>query len=139
MSHLTTVSTTFRDPEAIKAAAKALGVEVVANAKARFYSGLSGDCDLVLKLKGRYDLGLRRNDKGTYEFICDEELIGGRHGTDGYGRGDPGRALIGEEGKRLKQEYAFQVLAAEARRKGRTIRRENLANGAVRVVMQGGR
>src|ERR687892_701427 len=105
MSHLTTVQTEFRDPEAIKAAAKALGIEVVANAKARFYMGFSDTCDLVLKLPGRYDLGLKRNDTGTYSFVCDEELLGGRYGSDGYGRSDAGRKAIGEEGRRLKQEY----------------------------------
>lgn len=139
MSHLTTVQTQLRDKEAIKEAAKTLGIEVVEHAKARFFMGHSGFCDLVLKLPGRYDLGLKLNDKGDYDFICDEELIGGKYGTDGYGRSDAGRRLIGEEGRRLKVEYAFAILQAEARRKGRTIQRQELPNGRIRVVMQGGR
>jgi hypothetical protein len=139
ISHLTTVVTQFRDPAAIKAAAKALGIEVVENAKARFFMGMSQTCDLVLKLPGRYDLGMLRQPNGTYSFVCDEELIGGKYGTDGFGRGDAGRKLIGEEGRRLKQEYALAILQAEARRKGRTLRTEQLKNGSIRVVMSGGR
>jgi Protein of unknown function (DUF1257) len=85
-------------------------------------------CEYVLKLHGRYDLGLKKQADGTYSFVADEELIGGKSGTDGFGRADAGRKILGEDCRRLKQEYAFYLLQAEARRKGRQIQRLNLPN-----------
>jgi Protein of unknown function (DUF1257) len=137
LSHLCHVQTQLKDPKALEAAAKALGVELVQNATARFYFGVSPVCEYVLKLPGRYDLGLKKQADGTYSFVADEELIGGRSGTDGYGRADPGRKILGEDCRRLKQEYAYAILAAEARRKGRQIQRQELPNGQIRVIMQG--
>lgn len=139
MSHLATVNSELRDSAAIKAAAKALGLVVVENARARFFFGTSELLDLVIPLPGRYDLGLKRTNNGSYELIADEELIGGRSGTDGFGRGDAGRKLLGEDCRRLKVEYAFAVLQAQARKRGQSIRRENLENGKVRVTISGGR
>jgi hypothetical protein len=137
LSHLTTVLTTIRDPKALESACKALGVELHIGGVARFYSGHSGPCNYVIKLPGRYDLGFTKQADGTYAFVCDEELIGGKHGTDGFGRRDEGRKILGEDCSRLKQEYAFAIPQVEARRKGRTILRQTLPNGSIRVIMQG--
>jgi len=136
-SHLVNVSTTIKDPKALEAACKALGVELHVGGTARFYFGHSQPCDYVIKLPGRYDLGFKKQADGTYAFVADEELIGGKSGTDGFGRGDQGRKILGEDCRRLKQEYAFCVMQAEARRKGRTIQRQNLPNGSIRVTMTG--
>lgn len=38
----------------------------------------------MLKLPGRYDLGFVRQSDGSYQFLANNELIGGRAGSDGY-------------------------------------------------------
>lgn len=138
MSHITVVKTEFRDPAAIIAAAEAMGLTVERNTTARYFGNRQSElCDLVVKLPGRYDLGFKRQANGTYSFVCDEELLGGRYGTDGFGRNDPGRAIIGEEGKRFRQEYAVQKAMMTARRKGQSVQRINLPNGKVQLRIQG--
>jgi Protein of unknown function (DUF1257) len=131
------VQTQLRDPDAIKAAAKALGIEFVEQGLARLYGGeYSSECDFVLRLPGRYDLGLKKNAAGTYDFVCDAWLLEGRWAE---GANHPGTKSIGLNGSRLKQEYAYAILQAEARRKGRTIQRQELPNGRIRVTLTGGR
>jgi len=137
MSHLTTVKTEIRSVEALREACTALGLTLQEGGRVRFYEGESDPVDFYVQLPGRYDLGFMRQADGTYGFVADEELIGGRSGTDDYGRGDPGRQILGEDCRRLKREYSYAVLQAEARRKGLQIRRQDQPNGHIKVVLTG--
>ena len=132
MSHITVVATELRDPDAIKAVARALGIEIVENARVRFFLGHSALCDLVFRLPGLYDLGLKRNERGVYDFVCDQELL-----DNHCSRGEAGRAIIGQHGNRIKQEYAVQKAMATARRKGQSVVRQQLNDGSVRLVIRG--
>lgn len=137
MSHLVDVKTQLKNIEALKLACQALGVELHQGGRARFYSGHSEECDYLINLPGRYDLGFKRQTDDTYAFVCDEELIGGPHGTDGYGRGDAGRKIIGENASRLRQAYSYGMLQLEARRKGLSISKTTLQDGRIRVLLSG--
>lgn len=136
MSHLTTVKTEIRSVEALREACTALGLTLQAGGRVRFYAGESDPVDCHVQLPGHYDLGFTRQADGTYGFVADEELIGGRSGTDDYGRGDAGRQILGEDCRRLRQEYSYAVLQAEARRKGLQISRQQEGN-RIKVVLTG--
>jgi hypothetical protein len=136
MSHMAQVKTKIRDEAAILAAAKALGIPVERNTGARFFSGTSEMCDFVLKLNGWYDLGLKRQPDGTYSLIADEELIDPERYCS---RSVEGTKMIGKGAGRFKQEYAYAVLQAQARRKGQRLVRQDLSNGRIRVMITGGR
>jgi len=134
MSHLTTVKSVLKDEECIRAAAKEIGVDVIERAAPRFYfSGSERDvmCDLVLKLPGRYDLGLKRNAENAFDFVCDNELLSGN-----FGRGSEGRQLLGEQAGRLKQEYAVAVAMKQARLKGTSATRTVRDDGYVVVSLR---
>lgn len=113
MSHLTTIRTAFVNREALFAAGEALGHPLIEGGQARYYSGLSGECDLLMKLPGRYDLGFKREDDGKFAAVCDSEVL-----TGSYGRSDAARQILGENLARFKQEYAAAVAQQFARKSG---------------------
>lgn len=69
-----------------------------------YYTRMGGQeaprCDLVIKLPGKYDLGLLRTADGSYSFQCDGELLSGS-----FGQSDPGRQLLGDNAALLMQTY----------------------------------
>jgi hypothetical protein len=133
MSHLATVATTIKDIRALKEAAKALGLELKTGGQVRGYGGTRyKETDYMIELPGPFDLGFRKQADGTYAMECDGGLMQGWYGSEA------GMAKIGRNAGRLKQEYAYAILQAEARRKGRTVQRQNV-DGRIRVTMTGGR
>jgi hypothetical protein len=105
------------DIEALKSAAKDLKLELTEKGPVRYYYGAQ-EADYVLKLPGKYDLGFIKQGDGTYQFLADNELIGGRAGTDGYGRGDAGRKVLGENCQNLYQRYRYRQFERRARARG---------------------
>lgn len=136
MSHLATVTTRITDLSALQQAAHALRCSLQTGGQARFYGGLSEPCDYVLALPGRYDLGFKRQSDGSFSFVADEELLGGRSGTDGFGRNDPGRKLIGENGGILLQQYALAVVTKHAQSQQLTMSTEKLPDGRIKIVLK---
>ena len=67
MSHFTTIQTQIRDVAALEAACTELGVELLHNAEARGYSGQTRHGELVIRLKGPYDIAANRNPEGSDE------------------------------------------------------------------------
>jgi len=133
LSHLATVTTTIRNIQALTEAAKALGLELKTGGRVRGYGGtLYKETDYMIELPGRFDLGFRKQADGTYAMECDGGLFLGWYGSE------LGMQAIGTNAGRLKQEYAFAVLQAEARRKGRTVQRQNI-DGRIKVTITGGR
>lgn len=124
MSHFTTIQTQIRDLGALRAACAELGVELNENAIARGYGSNTHKGELVIKLKGPYDIAVNRQPDGTYGFTCDwwdghvEREVGA-----GYGR--------------ILQLYGVHKAMAEARRKGFTTRRQTLGDGSIKLVIGG--
>lgn len=117
MSHITTVSTEIKDLDAVKRAVETLGLGFeMGKAKVKYFEGFGPECDAIIYLrkatsKSRYELGLRYDvNTKSYELVADEELIGGRSGTDSYGRNDPLRKILGENCGKFLQEYSFQII-----------------------------
>lgn len=73
MSHTTTLKTSIKDVRAIRQAAKECGVELLENAKPRmFYQDQQKfNSEFVLRLKGRYDVGLNKQKDGSYALAFD--------------------------------------------------------------------
>lgn len=62
-------------------------ITIVENQKPRMYfSGQGEVCDYVLILPGKYDVGLKKNQKGTYDLVFDSHgnhvysVLGSSHG-----------------------------------------------------------
>jgi hypothetical protein len=134
MSHLAQVQTSIKNIDALKAACKALGLELLTGGRARGYGGtLYQEADYMIKLKGPFDLAFRKQADGTYAMECDGGLL------QGWYNSERGMEQIGRNAGKLKQEYAYAIMQAEARRKGRTLQRQNLEGGRIRITMSGGR
>jgi hypothetical protein len=124
MSHFATVETQIRDAAALKGACAELGLEVLENAVARGYGRNSVKGDLVIRLKGPYDIALNRQQDGNYGLT-----------TDWWG--GHVEAEVGKDYGRLLQLYAVHKAQIEARKKGLTVRRQALGDGSVKLVIGG--
>jgi hypothetical protein len=124
MSHFTTVQTQIRDVTALRNACQELGVELAENAEARGYGSNKRKGDLVIKLKGPYDIAGIRQADGSYELITD---WWGKHVEREVGKG---------YGK-LLQLYGVCKAQAEAKRKGFTTRRQSLKDGSIKITIGG--
>ena len=111
---------TINDVESLRVAAKDLGLQLQERGKVRFYSG-ERDADYVIKLPGKYDLGFVKQSDGSFHFYCDNELAGGRASSDGYGRGDAGRKVLGENCQNLYQRYRYRQFEQRARQRGLSV------------------
>jgi hypothetical protein len=127
----------IKDLAAAEEAAKALGCTVEHGTKPRYYGTSYGGseaktCDLVVKLPGKYDLGLFKNPDETYSFMSDNELMSGS-----FGRNDAGRVLLGENAGKFRQEYAAAVAMKAARKKGIAAFRKVREDGNVVITLRG--
>ncbi|MDD4442691.1 MAG: DUF1257 domain-containing protein [Kiritimatiellae bacterium] len=124
MSHFATVETRIRDIGALRAACTELGLVLADNAVARGYGSNTMKGDLVIRLKGPYDIALNRQDDGNYGLTTD--FWGGHVETE-----------VGKDYGRLLQLYAVHKAQIEARKKGLTCRRQSLGDGSVKLVIGG--
>lgn len=118
MSHFSTVETLLRDPEAIRAAAKELGYEVLDNAEVRGYGGKKTTANLVVRLKGTYDLGLQGKADGSYAIVCD------------WWQGHVASEL-GEGACKLLQRYGVCKTRLEARKHGYNVSEQQQQDGSI--------
>jgi hypothetical protein len=138
MSHICTVQAEIRDLGAAEEAAKALGCTVEHGTKPRYWGSMYGggveskSCDLVVKLPGKYDLGIFKKADGTYGFMGDNELFSGS-----FGRNDAGRVLLGDNAGKFRQEYAAAVAMKAARKKGIAAFRKVREDGNVVITLRG--
>jgi len=124
MSHFASVQTQIRDIGALRGACTELGLVLADNAVARGYGTNTVHGDLVIRLKGPYDIALNRQQDGSYGLTTD--WWGGhveREVGSGYGR--------------LLQLYAVHKAQIEAKKKGLTCRRQALGDGSVKLVIGG--
>ena len=124
MSHFATVETQVRDATALKGACAEMGLQVLENAVARGYGRNSVQGDIVIRLKGPYDIALNRQVDGNYGLT-----------TDWWG--GHVEAEVGKDYGRLLQLYAVHKAQIEARKKGLIVRRQTLGDGSVKLVIGG--
>ncbi len=125
MSHYATIATQIRDIAALRAACQEMGLTLIENADARgYYSDEPKHGDYVIRLKGPYDIAVNKQEDGNYGLT-----------TDWWG-GHVERE-VGTNFGRLLQLYGVHKTRLEARRKGYTLRRQTLADGAIKLTIGG--
>ena len=119
MSHVVTVATELRDPAAVDAACRRLGLQTPARGTVKLFEGEAAG--LLVRLPGwLYPVAVDTDD--------------GRVRFDNYGGawGNP------EELDRFLQAYAVEKAAAEARKRGHSVTEQALADGSVRLTVHVG-
>jgi hypothetical protein len=124
MSHFTTIETQIRDAAALREACRELGVELKENAEARGYGSNTRKGDLVVKLKGPYDIAATKQTDSTYQLV-----------TDWWGQHV--EREVGQGYSKLLQLYGVHKAQQEARRKGYTTRRQALKDGSIKLTIGG--
>lgn len=103
MSHIVEKKSEITNLDYVLQVCKRLGLGVEHFAKPRYYYAGGHEskvCELVIKLPGKYDLGLKLTADGSYAYVCDGELLSGS-----YGLRDAGRQLLGDNAALLMQGY----------------------------------
>ena len=124
MSHFATIQTQIRDIAALRAACQEMGVELIENAVARGYGSNTHKGEYVIKLKGPYDIAVNRQEGGAFGLTTDW--------WDGHVEKE-----VGTNYGRLLQLYGVHKARIEAQKKGYTVRRQTLADGAIKLVIGG--
>jgi hypothetical protein len=124
MSHFATVETQIRDAAALKNACMEMGLILTENTVARGYGANKQHGDLVIRLKGPYDIAVNKQAGGSFGLTTD--WWGGHVETE-----------VGKDYGRLLQLYAVHKAQIEARKKGLTCRRSALADGSVKLTIGG--
>ena len=117
MSHVVTITTEVRDPAAVAAACRRLGLPEPIHGTARLFEGEAAG--LLVRLPG-----------WLYPVVLDT--------ADGRVRFDNFNQAWGrqEELDRFLQAYAVEMATIEARRRGHAVTEQALADGSVRLVIQ---
>lgn len=149
MSHVTTIKIEIKDLNALIAACQEHGAIFVRDQKAYNWYGVSvgdyplpagitkdqlGKCDHAIKLPGvNYEIGVVRLPNGNYTLAYD--FYGGD--GPGYGRHDGHKLLqkFGDGCQKLVQSYAVHKATLEARKRGYTVTKKTLPNGAVKLTV----
>lgn len=152
MSHVVKIELEIKDLGALRDACKALGIELeqlqtVPNSlnphKFNWWGWSDGDYPLP-KGMTKDQLGTcahRINVKGTYWQIGIFQTAPGKYTPvfDFYGsRGEPLMNAIGQQGEKLKQQYAIAVAKRAALQKGLSVQTFKMQDGSVKLVMSGG-
>ena len=117
MSHIVTIKTQIRDPAALAAACRRLGLPEPAQGTARLYADEASG--LIVQLPGwRYPVVIETG-AGTLRY-------------DNYG-GAWGQQC---ELDRLLQVYAVEKARIEARKTGRTVTEQALPDGSIKLTIQ---
>lgn len=153
MSHITAVSLKILDLRALRAAVQEMGAQFIEGKTTYNWWGISvgnkpipkgmtkemlGRCSHVIKVPGvNYEIGVVKTAQGHYTLAYDAYNWG--HGPNNI-PADGGKLeeKFGQGLKKLVQSYAVAKATLEARAKGwMVVSRQTLANGSVKVVMQG--
>jgi Protein of unknown function (DUF1257) len=126
MSHFTTIQTQIRDVEALEAACTELGVELLRNTEARGFANSTRHGQLVVRLKGPYDIAANRA-QGT-EGSESYELA-----TDWWNRHV--EAEVGPNYGRLLQLYGVHKTIREANKKRLRVTRHQETDGSIRLSL----
>jgi hypothetical protein len=124
MSHFTEIKTQIKDIEALRSACTEMGITLLQNAEARGYYENKTKGELVIRLKGPYDIALNKQPDGSYGLTSD--LWNGHVESEvgpGYGK--------------LLQLYGVHKATLEARKKGLSVLRKQQQNGSIKLVLMG--
>lgn len=134
MSHFVSIQTQIRDIDALEDACAELGVELLRDAEARGFGNQSRRGELVIRLKGPYDIAANRN-----------RTPGGSDAEDGA---DPEAYTlatdwwnghvekeVGRNYGRLLQLYGVHKTMREARRKRLRVQRRQETDGSIRLTL----
>jgi hypothetical protein len=123
MSHFVTIQTQIRDVDALAEACAELGVELLHNAEARGFAESTRHGELVIRLKGPYDIAANRAEPTEpYELSTDwwnghvEKEVGPNYG-------------------RLVQLYGVHKTMREASRKRLRVTRHQESDGSIRLTL----
>jgi hypothetical protein len=117
MSHVVSVQTEIRDTAAVRAACRRMGLPEPVFGKTRLFSG---------EVEG---LAVQLPD-WQYPIVCD--TASGQLKYDNFG----GRWGDERHLERFLQMYAVEKCRIEARRSGRTMTEQTLANGSIKLTIQ---
>ena len=135
MSHFVECQTEFRDPQALVTALIECGFsanQIELHQDAGPLYGYQGDvrpqqAHIVIRRQhvgqAANDVGFERQPDGTFRNWISE--------YDSRHRFNP------EMQNRVKQEYAYQVIARQQRDRGRSVERQRLPNGEIEVLIGG--
>lgn len=123
MSHFVTIQTQIRDVDALADACAELGVELLHNTEARGFAESTRQGELVIRLKGPYDIAANRAaPTDPYELSTDwwnghvEKEVGPNYG-------------------RLVQLYGVHKTMREASRKRLRVTRHQESDGSIRLTL----
>ena len=119
MSHIVTIATEVRDPDAVAAACRRLALPEPAQGTARLFEGLASG--LLVRLPG-----------WLYPVVCD--TASGAVRFDNYHQ-QWGRQ---EHLDKFLQFYAVEKARLEARKRGHQVVEQPLADGSIRLTIQVG-
>lgn len=139
MSHVAEMDMEIKDLEALDAACKQMGLELVRDQKTYKWWGHSvgdyplpkgfkeqdlGKCDHAIRIPGNreaYEIGVMPRRDGRPGFTMLWDFYNGGYGME---------KMVGHEGNKLKQEYAVQTAMKNVPR-GYRVSRERQADGRV--------
>ena len=123
MSHFTTILTQIRDAEALADACAELGVELLRDTDARGFANSSRHGELVVRLKGPYDIAANRPaPTEPYELSTD------------WWNGHVERE-VGPNYGRLLQLYGVHKTMREAAKKHLRVTRQQETDGSIKLTL----
>lgn len=143
MSHVAKMKVKVLSLDALKAAAKQLGLEFIKDQKQYKWFGKHvgdyplpegfskadlGNCDYALRIKdkpGAYEIGIVKNKNGKPGYTLLWDFWAGGYGLE---------SVVGKDGQKLGQEYAVQVGLRNRLAEGYQVERKTDAEGNVFVT-----
>jgi hypothetical protein len=119
MSHIVSIKTQIRDPSALAAACRRLGIEEPVQGTVELFSASA--TGLIVKLPGWHYPAVVDTASGSIQY-------------DNYG-GTWGKQ---EELDKLLQAYAVEKTRVEARHAGHTLTEQQLGDGSIKLTIQVG-
>jgi hypothetical protein len=119
MSHIVTIATEVRDPDAVAAACRRLGLPEPVLGTITFFEGQA--TGLLVRLPG-----------WLYPVVCDTAT--GTVRLDNYNQAWGKQEHL----DRLLQAYAVEKARIEARKRGHHVVEQSLANGSIKLTIQVG-
>jgi len=124
MSHFTKVVTKIFDKEILISTLKQLKYSVFeGKLKLTGYEGQKRNIDILVKLKGSYDIGFARNNDGSFSIIADWWGV---------------TKVKKEEFTRMvNQNYSLNMIRREMKKKGyKIVKQTNLEDKSIKVVVR---
>ena len=123
MSHFTTILTQIRDADALADACAELGVELLRDTEARGFANSARQGELVVRLKGPYDIAANRPaPTEPYELSTD------------WWNGHVERE-VGPNYGRLLQLYGVHKTMREAAKKHLRVTRQQETDGSIKLTL----